>query len=194
MHLNDAGHDRVARRLAPLLEARLATPPRPLPPPPSNPSLPHDWQTMDIGQDESVGLPGSVSFDSPHTFTLWGSGVDIGGHQDAFRFVYQSLSGNGVIEATVESHSAFSSCAKAGIMIREHLALGAPHVLFGVSPASGIFFKHVHPISMIPGLSRSFEHLHLIVLGLFVMVLVGLHNHHHHHHQVQMIHKQSGKS
>ncbi|KAI9320566.1 hypothetical protein BX666DRAFT_1909205 [Dichotomocladium elegans] len=139
MHLNDAGHDRLARRLAPLLKARLSSPPQPLPSPTPNPSLPHDWQTMDIGQDESVGLPGSVSFDSPHTFTLWGSGIDVGGNQDAFRFVYQSLSGDGIIEATVESHSAFASCAKAGIMMREHLALGSPHVLFGVSPASGVF-------------------------------------------------------
>ncbi|KAI9491757.1 hypothetical protein BDB00DRAFT_831333 [Zychaea mexicana] len=142
MHLNDAGQDRLARKLAPLLTARLSTPPQPLPGPPPNPSLPHDWQTMDVGEEDAVGLPGSVSFDSPHTFTLWGSGIDIGnGGRDAFRFVYQALSADGAIEATVVSHSAFASCAKAGIMMREHLALGSPHVMLGISPANGIFVQ-----------------------------------------------------
>ncbi|KAI9244113.1 hypothetical protein BDA99DRAFT_529448 [Phascolomyces articulosus] len=141
MHLNDAGQDRLAKKLAPLLQARLSIPKKPLPGPSPNPSLPHDWQTMDVGEEEAVGLPGSVSFDSPHTFTLWGSGVDIGNSKDAFRFVYQALSADGVIEATIVSHSAFASCAKAGIMMREHLALGSPHVILGISPANGIFVQ-----------------------------------------------------
>ncbi|KAI7852159.1 hypothetical protein BDC45DRAFT_514471 [Circinella umbellata] len=139
MHLNDVGQDRLARKLAPLLTARLSIPRQPLPGPSPNPSLPHDWQTMDVGEEDAVGLPGSVSFDSPHTFTLWGSGIDIGNSKDAFRFVYQGLSADGIIEATIVSHSAFASCAKAGIMMREHLALGSPHVMIGISPANGIF-------------------------------------------------------
>ncbi|KAI8137490.1 hypothetical protein BJV82DRAFT_674710 [Fennellomyces sp. T-0311] len=140
-HLNDQGHDRLARKLAPLLKARLSSPRQPLPGPAPNPSLPHDWQTMDVGEQDAIGLPGSVSFDSPHTFTLWGSGVDIGDGRDAFRYVYQSLSADGAIEATVVSHSAFASCAKAGIMMREHLALGSPHVMLGISPANGVFVQ-----------------------------------------------------
>lgn len=93
---------------------------------------------MDVGQEKSVGLVGSVSFDSAKTFTLWGSGKGFSA-QDGFRFVYQALSGNGSIQVTIESHSAFASCAKAGIMMREHLAHGAPHVMLGLSPQDGLF-------------------------------------------------------
>lgn len=95
---------------------------------------------MDIGQEGSVGLVGSVSFDSAKTFTLWGSGQGFS-KTDGFRFVYQALSGNGSIEVLVESHSAFAACAKAGIMMREHLAHGAPHVFLGVSPEHGLFLQ-----------------------------------------------------
>lgn len=112
----------------------------PFPGPQPNPNLPFHWQTMDVGQEGSVGLVGSVSFDSAKTFTLWGSGQGFS-KADAFRFVYQSLSGNGSIGVTVESHSAFASCAKAGIMMREHLAHGSPHLMLGVSPQDGLFLQ-----------------------------------------------------
>ncbi|KAG0165296.1 hypothetical protein DFQ28_009006 [Apophysomyces sp. BC1034] len=137
--LNDTEHELFARKLAPLLQAKLSVPRRSLPGPPPNPNLPNNWRTMDVGDDASVGLPGSVSFDSGNTFTLWGSGVDIGNVKDAFRYVYQQLSGDGAIEVTVDSHSAFATCAKAGIMMREHLAPGSPNVMLGVSPAHGLF-------------------------------------------------------
>ncbi|KAI7866664.1 hypothetical protein BDF14DRAFT_1882441 [Spinellus fusiger] len=140
-NLNDAGHETMARKLAPLLQAKLSHPQQPLPGPLPNPNLPYDWQTMDVGEEMSIGLPGSVSFDSGNTFTLWGSGADISTTKDAFRFVYQSLSGQGTLEATVASQSAFATCAKAGIMLREHLALGSPFVMLGISPAEGLFLQ-----------------------------------------------------
>lgn len=77
-------------------------------------------------------------------FTLWGSGTDIGGTKDAFRYVYQPMSGDGAVKTALLSHSAFGSCAKAGIMIREHLALGSPHIMLGISPADGVFLQTRH--------------------------------------------------
>ncbi|KAI9243265.1 hypothetical protein EDC94DRAFT_631204 [Helicostylum pulchrum] len=136
LHLNDIGQDKFARKLAPLLKAKLNR--QPFPGPQPNPNLPFHWQTMDVGQEKSVGLIGSVSFDSAKKFTLWGSGKGFLA-QDGFRFVYQALSGNGSIQVTIESHSAFASCAKAGIMMREHLAHGSPHVMLGLSPQDGLF-------------------------------------------------------
>lgn len=112
-----------------------------MPGPPPNPNLPGDWQTIDVGQESRVGLPGTVSADSATTFTLWGSGADIDNDRDAFRFVYQPFSSQGIIEATVRSHSAFAKCAKAGIMIREHLGHGSPLIMLGISPAEGIFVQ-----------------------------------------------------
>ncbi|KAI7863035.1 hypothetical protein BDF14DRAFT_1876417 [Spinellus fusiger] len=143
-HLSDVGHQRFARRLAPWLQAKLTWPRQPFPGPFPNPNLPRDWNTMDIGNEHSVGLPGSVSFDSANTFTLWGSGADIKDTQDAFRYVFQSLSGDGSIATVIGSHSAFASCAKAGLMIREHLSLGSPHVMLGISPADGLLLQTRH--------------------------------------------------
>ena len=59
--------------------------------------LPSPWLTRDIG---SVGIAGSASYASS-IFTLKGSGADIWGTSDQFRFVYQSLNGNGTIVARV---------------------------------------------------------------------------------------------
>ncbi|KAI8991838.1 hypothetical protein BDF20DRAFT_909562 [Mycotypha africana] len=140
-HLTDTGHDLLAKKLATLLEAKLTHPREPLPGPLPNPNLPGDWQTTDIGEESRIGLPGTVSADSDSTFTLWGSGADIDNEADAFRFVYQPLLEQGVIEGTVRSHSAFAKCAKAGIMVREHLGHGAPSIMIGISPAEGIFIQ-----------------------------------------------------
>jgi hypothetical protein len=135
------GQEQFARNFAPLLKAKVANPPQQFPGPKRNVNLPYDWLTMDIGDETSIGLVGSVSFDSTRAFTLWGSGMDIGDTRDAFRFVYQTLSANGSIEVTVESHSAFASCAKAGIMLRENLSPSSPFVMLGLSPADGIFVQ-----------------------------------------------------
>ncbi|KAI9483238.1 MAG: hypothetical protein EXX96DRAFT_479343 [Benjaminiella poitrasii] len=140
-HLTDAGHELFAKKLALLLKIKLTNPREPLPGPPPNPNLPGDWQTMDIGAESHIGLPGTVSSDSSTTFILWGSGADIDNDNDAFRFVYQPFSSQGMIESTVRSHSAFAKCAKAGIMIREHLGPGAPLIMLGISPADGIFVQ-----------------------------------------------------
>ncbi|KAI9280803.1 hypothetical protein BY458DRAFT_500419 [Sporodiniella umbellata] len=140
-HLNDAGHEQFAKRLHPLLLTKLMDPYQPLPGPAPNPNLPGDWQTMDVGDETQIGLPGTVSADSYSTFTLWGSGADIESVNDAFRFMYQPFSGTGALESTIRSHSTFAKCAKAGIMIREHLGSGSPLIMVGISPADGVFVQ-----------------------------------------------------
>ncbi|KAM3580088.1 hypothetical protein VKS41_007328 [Umbelopsis sp. WA50703] len=140
-HPSDYGHQLLAKKLSPFLQAKLSDPSLPLPGPPPNPNLPGLWQTMDIGGEKSVGLPGSVSFDSSDTFTLWGSGKDISSTQDAFRYLYEPASAETVMTVVVNSHSSFATCAKAGIMIREHLSASAPNVVLGVSPADGVIFQ-----------------------------------------------------
>ncbi|MCU0913719.1 MAG: hypothetical protein MUC88_04040 [Planctomycetes bacterium] len=54
-------------------------------------------------------------------FTVGGSGTDIWGNADDFRFVYKRLSGNGSIQVKVESLVNTNAWAKAGVMIRESL-------------------------------------------------------------------------
>jgi regulation of enolase protein 1 (concanavalin A-like superfamily) len=80
------------------------------------------WGQQDIGQ---VGVPGCGSYASD-TFTVQGSGTDIGGTADGFHFVYQPLSGDGTITARVTSlQGAGWSFAKAGVMIRETMSADA---------------------------------------------------------------------
>ena len=107
------------------------------PPTPTPTPLPTPWVTQDIG---SVGVTGSASF-ANNTFTVKGSGVDIWGNADSFRYVYQPLSGDGEIVARVASLQNTHTWAKAGVMIRESLNPDARHVFVALSAGNGIAFQ-----------------------------------------------------
>ena len=85
--------------------------------------LPAPWLTADIG---SVGIAGSASA-STGTYTVKGSGTGITGTADQFRFVYQTLNGDGSITARLTSQSGTTSSSLAGVMIRESTATGSKH-------------------------------------------------------------------
>jgi regulation of enolase protein 1 (concanavalin A-like superfamily) len=116
-----------------------ATPTRtntPVPPTPTATpvgGLPSPWQTQNIG---SVGIAGSASH-SNGTWTVAGSGADIWGTSDQFRFVYRTLSGNGTITARVVTQTNSNAWAKAGVMIRESLAANSRHAMTIVTPSNG---------------------------------------------------------
>lgn len=82
------------------------------------------WVSSDIG---AVGVTGSAD-ETNGTFTLTGGGSNIGGTTDAFRFVYQSLNGDGSITANAVSLSGGGSTPRMGLMMRESLAVDAAHV------------------------------------------------------------------
>jgi regulation of enolase protein 1 (concanavalin A-like superfamily) len=96
-------------------------------------SLPSPWQTQDIGQ---VGVAGSANH-SGGTFTVNGSGTDIWGASDSFRYVYQTLAGDGQIIARVTGLQNTNGSAKAGLMIRETLADNSAHVILDLNPTIG---------------------------------------------------------
>src|SRR5262249_31363361 len=102
----------------------------------TSPSLPSPWQTTDIG---AVGATGSASYSSG-TFTVVGSGEDIQGTADEFRYVYQTATGDCEIKARVASVQNTNPWAKAGVMIRETLAAGSKHAMMIVSASSGVEF------------------------------------------------------
>lgn len=97
------------------------------------------WQTSDIG---AVGAAGSYS-EASGVFTVDGSGADIWGAADEFRFVYQQKSGDGTIIARVTAVENTDGWAKAGIMIRDSLSANAPHAMMLVGPAnnSGLAYR-----------------------------------------------------
>jgi hypothetical protein len=96
--------------------------------------LPSPWVTADIG---AVSAAGSASYSNP-TWTLVGSGGDIGGTSDEFRYVYQSASGDCSIVARVASIQNTNAWAMAGVMIRETTAANAQSMLLAVTPTSGV--------------------------------------------------------
>ena len=98
--------------------------------------LPSPWQTADIG---AVGAAGSASYTNG-TFTVVGSGEDIQGTADEFRFVYQTASGACEIKARVTGVGNTNPWAKAGVMIRESLTAGSRHAMMIVSASSGVEF------------------------------------------------------
>ncbi len=93
--------------------------------PPPVTTLPVPWLGKDVG---SVGKVGIDSF-SNGSFTLQGSGTDIGGTSDSFNYVYQTLQGDGQIVARVASIQNTAVEAKAGVMIRESLAANSRYVM-----------------------------------------------------------------
>ena len=70
-----------------------------------------------------------------------GSGADIWGTADAFRFAYKAWTGDGEVIAQVTSVENTHAWAKAGVMIRGSLEADAPHAFLLVSPGKGIAFQ-----------------------------------------------------
>jgi hypothetical protein len=100
-------------------------------------SLPSPWQTQDIG---SVGATGNAVY-SGGTFTVTGAGPDIWNNADAFRYVYQSSSGDCGMTARVATLQNTDAWAKGGVMIRESTAAGARNAAVVVTPGNGISFQ-----------------------------------------------------
>ena len=105
---------------------------------PTPTGLPSPWLTRDIG---AVGIAGSATY-ANGLFTVKGSGADIWGTSDQFRFVYQTLSGNGSITAKVTSQTNSNGWAKAGVMIRESLNANSRHAMAVVSPSNGVHMQY----------------------------------------------------
>ena len=96
--------------------------------------LPAGWTSADVGNIRR--LPGDATFNAG-TFTVAGSGAAVGGTSDAFRFVWQTLTGDGSIVARVTQNQATNPQAKAGVMIRESLAANSKHVAMVTTATQG---------------------------------------------------------
>ena len=102
------------------------------------PTLPAGYATSDVG---NPGRPGAAGFNAATgAFTVTGSGSDIYGQSDQFRFAYQKLTGDGSITARVDGLTASQFNAKAGVMIRESLAANSRHALVEATPGLGVEF------------------------------------------------------
>jgi hypothetical protein len=100
-------------------------------------SLPSPWLTTNIG---TVSQTGSVSH-SNGVYTVTGAGSDIWGTSDNFRFVYQTLSGDGEIKARVSSATGPSTWSKIGVMIRESLNANSANAMMLITPTTSNGFS-----------------------------------------------------
>ena len=101
--------------------------------------LPAGWSAADVGITKPLGsqsyTPEAARFD------VSGAGADIWGTADQFHFVYQPWSGDGEWVVQVDSIQNTNVWAKAGLMVRQSLAVGSPHALLALTPGSGVAFQ-----------------------------------------------------
>jgi len=100
-------------------------------------ALPYPWMTRDIG---SAGVAGSAAYRNS-VFSVAGSGSDIWGTSDAFRFVYMPVTGNCTIVAHVVTLQNIDGWSKAGVMIRDSLAANAANAFIAVTPGNGVTWQ-----------------------------------------------------
>lgn len=136
VHPNDAGHLLIAQTIhAALIDGQVLT------------AVPSPWQRQDIGAVTVTGGDAVGPGESGDVFHLLGAGTDIGDNADAFRFVYQTTSGDCGVSArvlgqrNVDPNVATQPGAPGGVMIRESLAADAPHAAVLVTPGNGVSFR-----------------------------------------------------
>jgi regulation of enolase protein 1 (concanavalin A-like superfamily) len=100
-------------------------------------TLPSPWLTRDIGSPSPAG---SATY-SNQQFLMTGSGADIWGTSDQFRFAYQAITGDVEIVARIGSFTAVDPWSKVGVMIRNDLTSSAAHAFSLLSGANGIAFQ-----------------------------------------------------
>ncbi|MBN1419478.1 MAG: hypothetical protein JXP34_11920 [Planctomycetes bacterium] len=98
------------------------------------------WRAKDVGAALTGGielLGGDGTPGSPMDVDVWGSGTDIWGTADAFRFVYVEREGSFRITAEVPSFEYTNDWAKAGVMVRTSPCPSAMYAFAHVTPAVG---------------------------------------------------------
>ncbi len=103
-----------------------------------------DW--TGYGADALVlyvrGNPPAFFEQADGSILMGSTGGDIWGTADAFRFAYKRLTGDGSIQARVDSIVNTSAWAKGGVMIRESLDAGAAHAMTVVTPGNGVALQY----------------------------------------------------
>jgi regulation of enolase protein 1 (concanavalin A-like superfamily) len=100
-------------------------------------NLPSGWASRDIG---STGLAGNAAV-AAGTWVIAGSGANIWGTADEFRFAYRQITGDVDIRVRLTSFADVQEWSKAGVMIRETLNANARNAFMMFMPDSGLFMQ-----------------------------------------------------
>jgi alpha-glucosidase len=99
------------------------------------------WKDADVG---GTGATGYATFYNG-TYTINGAGADVWNSSDAFNFLSQSWSGDGVLIARVANMMDTDPWAKAGVMFRETLANNSNYSFAMMTPGEGTAFQLRNP-------------------------------------------------
>jgi F5/8 type C domain/Ricin-type beta-trefoil lectin domain-like len=100
-------------------------------------TVPSPWSTADIGAVAATGSASALN----SAFTVTGSGADIAGTADEFRYVYQAGSADCSAVARVAAVQTTATDAKAGVMIRESTAANSAFAAVYITPGVGAVFQ-----------------------------------------------------
>jgi hypothetical protein len=100
-------------------------------------ALADNWLVASVGAPTTAGAASVAN----GTYTVSGTGTDIGGKADQFTFVYRTLAGDGSIVARVTSLKQTHPLAKAGVMMRQSLSAGSPNAFAFVTASKGLGFQ-----------------------------------------------------
>jgi len=93
------------------------------------------WQSTDIG---TVKTKGNTGYDAEvNTIRVKACGNKMDATQDAFRYVYQEVSGDIASQVLVLSHDVSENPVKAGLMIRSSLEDDAPFIYAAIDKETG---------------------------------------------------------
>lgn len=102
-------------------------------------TLPAKWKSADIGY---LAYPGDVCYNKG-VYTITSSGDDIWAQQDGFHYVYQPFNPvAGDIIARVNSMDYTDGWSKVGVMFRQNLDPGSPHVFMAMTHDNGRAFQY----------------------------------------------------
>jgi hypothetical protein len=96
------------------------------------------WQCQDIGTPSPVG---GEAYNNG-TWTIDGTGPQIGFNSDLFHYVAQTLTGDGTITARVTSQQNTSANAVAGLMMRQDFSSGSPYYGIFVTPGGAMTVQY----------------------------------------------------
>jgi YD repeat-containing protein len=102
-------------------------------------ACPTGWTCQDVGAPTPAG---SQRYLGNGVWTVSGSGADIVGTSDQFRYVSQAQAGDATLAAHVDAQSNTNAWAKAGPMVRASSAANAAFYSVLVSPGNGIFIEY----------------------------------------------------
>ena len=104
-------------------------------------ATPADWLTQDVGTVSATG-----SFTQGSNLVVAGSGADIWGTTDEFRFAYKQLTGDGTIVGKVVSLAGGTNAnAKVGLMMRKELTGGSVVAFVTRTRGTGVLKFHRRP-------------------------------------------------